>query len=280
MSVALKQARLAEIIRGYRSALVCYSGGIDSLLVLKVATDVLGPRAIGMTAVSPSLPRGEREAARRFARAIGADHREVDSHELKRPGYANNGPDRCFHCKSELYTIAHEMAERWGVSVICNGTNLDDLGDYRPGLVAAKDAGVRSPLLEAELKKADVRDVAEALGLEAFDKPASACLSSRIPYGTRVTPERLSQIEEVETVLHRLGFPQVRVRAHGDIARIEVSLDALSRLALPEFREPVLAAGLAAGFRAVTLDLAGYRSGSLNETLGQRRLPMVDTSGN
>lgn len=276
MSATQKHARLASIIEGYGPSLVCYSGGIDSLLVLKVATDVLGKGAIGMTAVSPSLPQSEIEGARKFAREIGAEHREVDSSELSRPGYVANGPDRCFHCKTELYQIAHQMADAWGLVTICNGTNLDDLGDYRPGLVAAKDASVRSPLVEAELSKADVRAVANFLGLAAFDKPASACLSSRIPYGTPVTPERLHQIEQVENTLRSLGFLQVRVRAHGDTARIEVPIEDLPRLAQSENRSIVLAAGRRVGFRVVTLDLAGYRSGSLNEALPGRRLPVLD----
>lgn len=277
MSAAEKHARLASIIEDYGSLLVCYSGGIDSLLVLKVATDVLGKSAIGMTAVSPSLAKSERDAARRFALAIGAEHREVDSSELSRPEYAKNGQDRCFHCKSELYQIAHVMAEQWKLTAIANGTNLDDLGDYRPGLIAAKNAGVRAPLVEAELAKDDVRAIAELLGLEAFNKPASACLSSRIPYGTPVTVDRLRQIEAVEAAISALGFLQVRVRAFEDTARIEVPLDDLARLAAPQNRALVVAAGQRAGFRAITLDLAGYRTGSLNEALPVKRLPVLES---
>jgi uncharacterized protein len=268
-------ARLRDSIRSLGSVLVCYSGGLDSALVLAVAHAELGEKAVGMTAVSPSLPASEKDDAARIASSIGAHHRFVDSNEIARPGYVANGPDRCFHCKSELYDIAQVKAAEWGLSAIANGTNTDDLGDYRPGLEAAKNAGVRSPLLEARLSKRDARDVAKLLGLPIWDKPASACLSSRIPYGTSVTRDRLAQIGGLEGELKVLGFRQVRVRFHDKVARIEVAIEELERVLAPGVREAIVDAGKRHGFTYVTLDLAGYRLGSHNEVLVGRSLKIV-----
>ncbi len=264
-----------DLFRQWGSVLVCFSGGIDSTLVLSLAQRALGEHAVGLTAVSPSLPASERADAERLATALGARHLFVDSHEIERPGYVQNGPDRCFHCKSELYVIAQRKAEELGLAVIANGTNLDDLGDYRPGLEAARQAGVKSPLVEAGFGKQDVRDAARVLGIAAWDKPAAACLSSRIPYGTSVTPERLARIGGFEAELKALGFRQVRVRFHEEIARIEVALDELPRLLEPGIRDRALEAGKRHGFRYVTLDLGGYRQGSHNEVLAGRSLRLV-----
>jgi uncharacterized protein len=272
-----KLARLSALIRDLGSVLVCYSGGTDSALVLAIAHRELGPRAIGMTAVSPSLAPAEKDDAERIAQTIGADHRLVQSNEIARPGYAQNGPDRCFHCKSELYELARDRAKEWGLAHILNGTNLDDLGDYRPGLDAAREAGVKSPLIDAQLKKSDVRDIARLVGLPIWDKPAAACLSSRIPYGSRVTQERLTQIGGFEADLKSLGLKQVRVRWHDTIARIEVSLEELPQLLTPGTREAVLAAGRRHGFSYVTVDLGGYRQGSHNEVLSGRSLRLVQS---
>jgi len=271
----LKLNRLLELLGAAESVLVCYSGGIDSAVVLAVAHRALGDKAIGMTAVSPSLPESEHDDAVRIAREIGAEHRLVESSELTRPGYAANGPDRCFHCKSELYEIAERKRAEWQLRYVVNGTNLDDLGDYRPGLEAAKLASVRSPFLEAGMTKADVRQLAKQLGLSAWDKPAAACLSSRIPYGTSVTPERLLQVGAFEAALRSLGFRRSRVRYHDQIARIELDLEDLPRLLAPEIREAVVKAGKTHGFTYVTLDLAGYRTGSHNEVLTGRSLRIV-----
>ncbi|MCK6590690.1 MAG: ATP-dependent sacrificial sulfur transferase LarE [Polyangiaceae bacterium] len=257
------------------SVLVCYSGGVDSAFVLAVAHAELGPHAVGMTAVSPSLAPAEKEEAVSIARAIGADHRLVESHEIDDPSYVANNPDRCFHCKSELYRIAAKKREEWDLKAIVNGTNTDDLGDYRPGLEAAREAGVLSPLVELGFTKADVREGAAAMGLSVWDKPAAACLSSRIPFGTHVTRERLAQIGGFEADLRGLGFRQVRVRWHENLARIEVSVSELARAADPSMRDRIVEAGKRHGFRYVTLDLAGYRMGSHNEVLVGRALKIV-----
>jgi uncharacterized protein len=268
-------ASLRAHLRDLGSVLVCYSGGVDSAFVLAVATEELGPRAVGLTAISPSLADFEEQAARELARELGADHRVVESRELDDEAYRKNEPDRCFHCKSELYRLARDRAEAWGLAFVVNGTNADDLGDYRPGLRAADDAGVKSPLVELGFTKDDVRAAARLVGLPVWDKPAAACLSSRIPFGTSVTRERLLQIGGLERALRALGFRQVRVRYHGDLARIELDPSELSRAAEPELRVAIVEAGKQAGFLYVTLDLLGYRMGSHNEALGKRALPMV-----
>jgi uncharacterized protein len=270
-----KLERLSSLVREYGSALVCYSGGVDSAFVLAVATRELGPRAVGMTAVSPSLPPGELDQAEALAREIGAVHRVVDSDEMADPNYVANAPDRCFYCKSELYRIAEQKRAEWGIAVTLNGTNCDDLGDHRPGLDAAKKAGIKSPLVECGFSKADVRAASQSIGLRAWDKPALACLSSRIPYGTSVTVERLSQIGGFEAELKALGFHQVRVRYHDKLARVELGAGELERAVDPALRDRIVAAGKRAGFQYVTLDLGGYRMGSHNEVLAGKSLRVI-----
>jgi pyridinium-3,5-biscarboxylic acid mononucleotide sulfurtransferase len=294
-----KLERLEAIFAQMGSVIVCYSGGIDSAFVLAVAHRVLGERAIGMTAVSPSLAPFEKDGAEAVARQIGARHVLVESREIDDESYQVNGPDRCFHCKSELYRISAEKKLEWNVAHVVNGTNADDLGDYRPGLEAAARAGVRSPLVEAGFTKKDVRTCASALGLSIWDKPASACLSSRIPYGTRVTRERLAQIGAFEGELRALGLRQVRVRWHalqagattGTGAANETNRDerapAMARIEVAQaelpgafqLRDEIVARGKRLGFAYVTLDLQGYRVGSHNELLddmgGHRTLRIV-----
>jgi uncharacterized protein len=282
--------RLAGILRDMGSVLVCYSGGVDSAFVLAVAHRVLGERCIGMTAVSPSLADFEREDAITLAKQIGARHELVESNEIEDEDYAKNHVDRCFHCKSELYRVSDAKQREWGLAFSVNGTNLDDLGDYRPGLEAAKKAGARSPLVEAGFTKADVRRIAQLLGLPVWDKPAAACLSSRLPYGTRVTRERLAQIGSLEAAIHALGVRQARVRWHAvgggegtkesAMARVEIGKDEMAHAF--EARDAIVDAGKRLGFAYVTLDLAGYRTGSHNELLepaglssSRRSLPVV-----
>lgn len=274
-STAQKLERLRARMRDLGSVLVCYSGGLDSAFVLAVAHAELGARAVGMTAVSPSLPPSEKLDAERIAKQLGAEHRFVDSNEIARPGYVANEPDRCFHCKTELYEIAEQKRAEWGLAHVLNGTNLDDLGDYRPGLEAAKNAAVKSPLVEVEMTKSQVREAAQLIGMDVWDKPASACLSSRIPYGTSVTAERLRQIGGLEAALKALGFRQLRVRWHDKIARIEIDLAELEGLFEPGVREEIVRLGKAHGFSYVTVDLAGYRQGSHNEVLLGRSLRLV-----
>ena len=273
--VSQKLERFRGLLREMGSVLVCYSGGIDSAFVLAVATEELGSRAVGMTAVSPSLAPSEKEDAARIAKSLGAEHRFVESNEIERAGYVQNAPDRCFHCKTELYEIAEQKRSEWDLAAVVNGTNTDDLGDYRPGLEAAKNAAARSPLVEVEMNKADVRSAAKLIGMEVWDKPASACLSSRIPYGTSVTRERLAQIAGFEAELRECSFRQVRVRWHDKIARIEIALDELEKLFQPSIRERLVAAGKRHGFHYVAVDLAGYRQGSHNEVLVGKNLRLV-----
>lgn len=258
------------------SVLVCFSGGIDSAFLLAVATQELGDRALGMTAISPSLPEVEKDAARTIAEELGARHRYVRSNEIARPGYAQNGPDRCFHCKTELYSIAEEKKREWELTWVANGTNTDDFGDYRPGLEAAEQARVRSPLAEAGMTKADVRQAAKSIGMSIWDKPAAACLSSRIPYGVSVTRERLHQVENVENVLRTMGFSGARVRWHDSVARIEVIEDDLPRVVDKDCRRRLNEAARKAGFKYAAVDLAGYQTGSLNALLDGRALKVLD----
>jgi uncharacterized protein len=265
--------RLRHLLRDLGSVLVCYSGGVDSAFVLAVAHEVLNARAVGMTAVSPSLAPFEKEAAIALAAQIGARHELVESHEIDRPGYVANAPDRCFHCKNELYDLAEQKRRAWGLANVLNGTNVDDLGDHRPGLEAARNAGVRSVLVELGFRKDDVRRCAQAIGLTVWDKPASACLSSRIPYGTEVTRERLAQIGGLEAELRTMGLRQLRVRWHPALARIEVAKDELEHAFA--LRDAIVQAGQRFGFAYVTLDLQGYRTGSHNEVLVGRSLRVV-----
>lgn len=277
-----KLAALEQLLQSLGSVVVCYSGGVDSAFVLAAAHRALGPKAIGLTAASASVAPAELEDARHIATFIGADHRIVESHETDDPNYQKNAPDRCFHCKSELYRIAEERRGAWGAEAVVNGTNVEDLGDYRPGLEAATRAGVRSPLVELGFTKSDVREGAKRYGLPIWDKPAAACLSSRIPFGTRVTPARLDMIGRFEAALRGLGFRRVRVRYHpagqdgsSAFARIELDPTEIVRAADEDTRQAIVAAGSAAGFLYVTLDLVGYRVGSHNEALQRRSLPVV-----
>jgi uncharacterized protein len=247
--------------------LVAFSAGVDSTFLLKVAYMVLGDRAVALTATSPTVPPGELDAAKAFARDLGCRHLIVDSHEMENPSFAQNPANRCFFCKDELYRICHDQAGRLGIEVIVDGTNLDDLKDHRPGLKAADALGIRHPLVEAEMTKDDIRRYSRELGLPTWDKPSSPCLSSRFPYGTGITLERLKKVGACEVFLKELGFREFRVRYHDDLARIEVAPGEFDRLMEKNTREVVVRRFKQVGFNYVSLDLQGYRSGSLNEAL-------------
>jgi uncharacterized protein len=267
-----KAAALHTLLRGCGSALVAFSGGVDSTFLLAVARQELGEQVVALTAHSPAVPLVEREAARTLARQLGVRHLEVESREGSDPGYVENSDQRCYFCKRELYRLCREAAGACSLATVLDGFNADDRQDHRPGHRAAVERGVRSPLAEAGLGKAEVRAWSEALGLVTWDKPQLACLASRLPYGTSVTPERLAQVERAEEAVRALGLRAFRVRHHGDVARLEV---AEGELPLAFARRAELAAGLkAAGFKAAALDLEPFRSGRLNELAGLS-LPVV-----
>lgn len=276
MDSALEQKyqQLQANVAQYQSAIIAFSGGIDSSLVAYVAGQVLGERALAVTSASASLKRADLQLAKTLAAEWGIRHKVIVTDELANPAYRANPADRCFYCKSSLYTYLDQMTATEGVDIVLNGTNTDDLGDHRPGLVAADNYEVRSPLAECNFNKADIRALALALGLRNHDKPQAACLSSRFPYGTEITLDLLAQVEAAEEVLVELGFEQCRVRHHGDVARLEVPQQQLAEaLAQADELQRRIAA---TGYHYVTLDLAGFKSGSLNKALTNDQIQVVN----
>jgi uncharacterized protein len=271
-----KLDNVRRLVRGRGRALVAFSGGVDSTLVLRLAADAAadgGEPVLAVTGRSPAVPASELAEAVELAERIGVEHRILDTDELSSPGYVANEPDRCYHCKTELFGRLEELRNAEGFSVVLDGTNAEDLDDHRPGWAARRENRVLSPLAEAGLGKDEIREASRRLGLPTASKPALACLASRIPYGTPVTPERLAQVEAAEACLAGLGFRQFRVRHHEEVARIELDPAEMGRLDEPGVREEVVRGVKAAGYRWVAVDLEGYRTGSLNEVLVTKIVP-------
>ena len=268
--LAQKKQRLQEILSGYRSVLIAFSGGVDSAYLAIAAAETLGDRALAVTADSPSYPDAHRRLALSIANDFGFAHEIIHTDELERPEYRANPANRCYYCKDELYSRLSTVAAARGLAVVIDGNNADDRGDYRPGRQAAREHGVRSPLDEADLTKDDIRELARAAGLESWNEPASACLSSRIPYGSEVSDEKLRQIERAEAVVRGLGFRVFRVRHHDTVARLEIARSEMPRALDPDISTQLVTALKALGYQYVSLDLQGYRLGSLNEALPLR----------
>jgi pyridinium-3,5-biscarboxylic acid mononucleotide sulfurtransferase len=260
-----KLDRLCAIFTPMKSVIIAFSGGVDSTFVLRVAHETIGDRVLALTTTSPTMPDEDRESAIAMAELIGARHILIESNELEVPGYAENPLNRCYLCKHNLFTVCEAKAAELKIDEIVDGLNLDDLHDYRPGMQAASEKRVRHPLVEAELTKAEIRELSREMGLPTWDRPASPCLSSRFPYGTEITPEGLRRVGEGEKVLHALGFKVARVRYHGDVARLELEQTEISRAFEPAIRDTIERELKRLGFRFIAIDLRGFRSGSLNE---------------
>ncbi|MBL7077124.1 MAG: ATP-dependent sacrificial sulfur transferase LarE [Kiritimatiellae bacterium] len=269
--LAAKCEALKSLIRDTGGLAVAFSGGVDSTFLAAVTAEVLGARALAVTALSPLYSQHEQKEASELAEQIGIKHETVDSSELDVPGFAENPPDRCYKCKSELFTVVAEIARKYGIEKVADGTNASDRGDYRPGRKAAREKGVLSPLAEAGMTKEDIRELSRGMNLSTAEKPAFACLASRFPYGTTITVEKLKSVEIMEDALRKNGINQFRVRHHDDIARIEVVEDDLVKLCTEPMRSKLLERAQEAGYLYLTVDLKGYRTGSMNEALSVKQ---------
>jgi uncharacterized protein len=271
VQLAAKQEALLENLRSLKRVIVAYSGGTDSAYLAWAAAQALGDNAVAITADSASIPESHKRDAEDLAHRFAIRHEYVETREFENPDYVKNGPDRCFHCKDELFNTLERVGLDRGIESIVYGVNVDDLGDYRPGQNAAKIHQVKAPLVEAGLTKAEIRELSRLAGLPTWDRPASACLSSRIPYGTPVTRETVKTVEAGEEAIKALGFRQFRVRFHGELVRIEVARDEMERALTMETAAQLTAIFKPLGFHYVTLDLEGYRQGSMNESLGLKK---------
>ena len=278
MNLNTKEERLREIFRELDSVIVAYSGGVDSSYVAYVANAELGPRAVCITGQSASLPEYQRAEIDTVVQKFGFQHEVINTEELENPGYRANNPDRCFFCKDELYTKLESVARTRGIEYIVDGSTVDDLGDYRPGRRAASQHAVRSPLIEAGLTKSEVRELSRRATLPTWDKPASPCLSSRIAYGTTVTIERLGKVDRGEEILREFGFREFRVRHHDQLVRIEIAPAEMDRVLRKDLIDELARRFRQLGFKYVTLDLEGFRSGSMNEVLDRPQLTQITQS--